>query len=617
MWYNLGRWCTPATRIRFSGRFVHINNRMKTPFESFRTFVSEEFRNGFVPGFTKEQRFAWDKRKEDLRRARAEGRDPRTVPFPKGFGMTLMANTGEFTDEFGTPNWKSLTDPANRVAHGRGGINPFRSALKYNRGDDSSIAQFSRPFTKENLSNPEDIHHALDQIVRFVNDNCGHPLSDDGVVRFVDDLRSEMIGVLTGRVAPREIRNTSANRNRINAEDTNRKVSEFKDKLENAKTPEEILRVFAPVLEFRARLERVRKELLRRRANISRAAFQLTEYTMNNTLRIYVTDPNAIFVEAIGTWEASEDGVGFGRDVDLSRAIRISLVRPDTDDESPEMRKLRGRMFLAGNGVDSKFDLERTRWGEFQKAVEKGRFRGTFSTGDFWVDVRFTRRKDGTRDELDDIVDEFSPVGPDYHGRVKLLPGNESHWQPREDDDIGMSEVSAPAMDEEKFPTEGSAEAVDVLLNVMQKFGMNISVVRTRLERDFRSVNAYSLQRNSGEEKSTDKFMRYLQKLARYELIKEYHKRKSTRRESDILDFQASAVAQLVCMQVGYGLAADTANRDVQRLFYDGLFNLQDPKATEEAAEALVVSADIASEITSALLDTLTRRRRAKHENFD
>lgn len=535
---------------------------------------------------------------------------------PSDLAATLFLNTGEFTDENGVPNWSRLTDPSNRAGNGRGGINPLRAAMKYNRGDNSSIAQFDKPFYRDNVRSRDTMHQRLDKIIEFANAQCGNPLSDSEVARFADDMRAEMADILMGRREPRSMKDNSANRNRINAEATNAKVIEFRRELERAKTPEEILRVFKPILEFRARLERVRRELIKRRTNISKAAFQLTEYSMSNTVRMYHTDPDAIFVEAIGVWNAPESGIGFGRDVDMAHAKRISMIFPRTKNEPEDLQKLRGEMFLAANGVSDKFQLHRTRWGEYEKAVTRGMFQGEFGEGDWWVDVRFTRRKDGKRDELDDIVDEFSPVGPDYHGKVKLLPEYENVNR-----EIRGELGSIPSMEEEAFPTEGSAEAVDVLLRVMQKFGMNVTIARRRLEMGMRRTNTSSIVRNTFEEKTTERFMNYLYALADYMLVTEYRKRKSTTLERKVLEFQASAVAQMVCMQVGFNLAALSANRSVQKLFRSGLFNEDEnsvtPTKNKEAADALVISSDIASEITAALLDTLKRRRRAKHENFD
>lgn len=582
---------------------------MKPHIENFRSFVSEAFRDAFVPGLTAEQKKASEAYANRVRAAIAAGKDPRTVP-TTGLGATMRFNTGEFTDESGVPMWSEIVNPKRRRKHGGGGINPFLSQLAYNRGDGSSVARLDRGITVDETS-ATGMMRRIGPMVAWANEVCGNPLSDDEVSRFVEDLRKEIRSIMSGRSEPRKITGTAATRNRINTEATDSAVAEFNRKLANAKTPDEVLDVFAPVLKFRARLERVRREIMRRKTDIAKAAFQLTEYSMLNTLRIYNTDEDAIFVEAIGVWTGSESGIGFGRDVDVktvdAKKKRISLVFPNEMSRPENVRKAQGNAYLLSHGVTSKFDLEKTKWGGYEKAVTKGDFLGTFSKGDFWVDVRFTRRFDGTRDELDDIVDEFSPAGPDYHGKVKLLPEYREKFY-----EIERGVGSRDAMAEESFPTEGSAEAVDAILTVMEDSGMNVSISRKRFERGFRRENVYSMRYNTGAKRTTEMFMELLNGLAKYKLHREYGKRR-VRKSDDVIDFEAAGVSQMVCMQVGYSIAADKAHDEVRKLFYGGLFNGD----KSDAAEALVLTSNIASEITVSLIDVIRRRRKARHENID
>jgi hypothetical protein len=136
--------------------------------------------------------------------------------------------------------------------------------LAYNRGDGSSVARLANSFTPQDIASAERMRNRLGPLVAWANEVCGNPLSEGEVDKFVSDLQREFADIMTARKEPREIRNTAANRNRINTDATNAAVADFNRKIAEAKTPEEILDLFAPVLQFRARLEKVRREIMRR-----------------------------------------------------------------------------------------------------------------------------------------------------------------------------------------------------------------------------------------------------------------------------------------------------------------------------------------------------------------
>ena len=142
----------------------------------------------------------------------------------------------------------------------------------------------------------------------------------------------------------------------------------------------------------------------------------------NNILRIFIQDPDAIFVASVGFWRNTGSSItgqkyGVGRQVDLQKKIVLMMPhrkawnKADADLAYAEWRN----RFNNGNLPDGT-DVSRARTWISNKAgtmidPKTGKPVG-YSYKNFWTDVRFTAPQEGNPpDAFDEIIAMFTPKG--------------------------------------------------------------------------------------------------------------------------------------------------------------------------------------------------------------
>lgn len=252
--------------------------------------------------------------------------------------------------------------------------------------------------------------------------------------------------------------------------------SEFISSIVDAKDdPQKIAEAIRPAVDFQRKMHNVYKELA-----LQVRGLEDDEFRGGNPMRIFIQDPDAIFVASIGFWRNAETKItaqkfGVGRQVDISKKT-IVLMMPhrqawNKGEAEAAFDEWKTR-FNNGNEPEGT-DIHRARTWVSNKAGTALGANGKpigFSLKNYWVDVRFTAPRPGMpKDAFDEIIEKYSPKGAERFGQDSA-PGNPDGDQPNLTAKSGIN----PDDTELDVYTTASETLVKAAVRVAKKFGVNV-----------------------------------------------------------------------------------------------------------------------------------------------
>lgn len=241
--------------------------------------------------------------------------------------------------------------------------------------------------------------------------------------------------------------------------------------------PGKIAEAIRPAVEFQSKMHNVYKELA-----LQVKGLEDDQFRGGNPMRIFIQDPDAIFVASVGFWRYGGDDItmerfGVGRQVDISKKTIVLMMPRRKDWNQDDAAMAYGEWKTRFNhGMDPDgTDIHRARTWVSNKAGTdigpNGKPTG-FDLKNYWVDVRFTAPKPGMpKDAFDEIIEKYTPKGAQRFG------SNSVSESPSRELDAGENET----VPEENAPVATGKTLMKSVLNVAKKFGVRMGRVKDNL----------------------------------------------------------------------------------------------------------------------------------------
>lgn len=295
--------------------------------------------------------------------------------------------------------------------------------------------------------------------------------------------------------------------------------TEFISNIVDAKDdPQKIAEAIRPAVDFQRKMHNVYKELA-----LQVKGLPDDEFKGGNPMRIFIQDPDAIFVASIGFWNESapledivEPKFGVGRLVDLSKKTIVLLMphRKRWDKVAATDAYDEWKTKYNGGRDPEGTDIHRARTWVSNKAGtalnDKGKPIG-YSLKNYWLDVRFTAPADGKPDAFDEIIEKYTPKGAERFGRA-TDPTNPDGDIPNR---TGLSGTN-PDDTEMNVYTTASETMVKAAITVARNFGVNVKAdpsLRGRVKALF-DRDSSNLSINTNQQHDLEMFGTIIEKIA-------------------------------------------------------------------------------------------------------
>lgn len=290
--------------------------------------------------------------------------DPRRIVKPRVRKLPDGRNFGSFIIHRGEKGFNPFK--YNKIAREHGGtpwVNPS--------GDDEDTGLLFPVGGKEPSSVLKTgVKPVLDNIIATENPNDPEDVRRDEVLQIIDELLEQFNSLEGGE--------------RAYAKSIKGRLADLKAQLISITSAEEFKDVMRPILKFRST--------------------QKKWYSLNNTILIWLQDPQATYVDSLGGWKK------VGREpVPGAKIISINCVR--SRPPKPGERKLIIHDFVAGKGKKDASELSQIEASELNRLLRKGvKLTNPVTGGNLYdlihnfTDVRFTRNVSGEKDEFDEFM---------------------------------------------------------------------------------------------------------------------------------------------------------------------------------------------------------------------